>query len=124
MGAIMNKLEMWSNPGLDDIDLKVGLITEDQLAVIRHAIEWKHPMLNVGTYWIVTAICFAIWGYYAWTLNTLSLKREKDTLANTPYWIKKMENVSGFGILVYSLTMTAAVIYWVMSMDVTWYSSI
>ena len=81
-------------------------------------------MLNVGTYWIVTAICFAIWGYYAWTLNTLSLKREKDTLANTPYWIKKMENVSGFGILVYSLTMTAAVIYWVMSMDVTWYSSI
>ena len=124
LGAMLNKLYMWANPGLADTDLKLGLITEDQLAVIRHAIEWKHPMLNVGTYWIVTAICFAIWGYYAWTLNTLSLKREKDTLANTPYWIKKMENVSGFGILVYSLTMTAAVIYWVMSMDVTWYSSI
>ena len=124
LGAMLNRLYMWANPGLADTDLKLGLITEDQLAVIRHAIEWKHPMLNVGTYWIVTAICFAIWGYYAWTLNTLSLKREKDTLANTPYWIKKMENVSGFGILVYSLTMTAAVIYWVMSMDVTWYSSI
>jgi hypothetical protein len=124
LGFMLNKLYMWANPGIADADLKAGLITEDQLALIRHAIEWKHPMLNVGTYWIVTAICFAIWGYYAWTLNTLSLKREKDTLANTPYWIKKMENVSGFGILVYSLTMTAAVIYWVMSMDVTWYSSI
>jgi hypothetical protein len=124
LGAMLNKLYMWANPGIADADLKLGLITEDQLAVIKHAIEWKHPMLNVGAYWIVTAICFAIWGYYAWTLNTLSLKREKDTLANTPYWIKKMENVSGFGILVYSLTMTAAVIYWVMSMDVTWYSSI
>jgi hypothetical protein len=124
LGFMLNKLYMWANPGIADADLSAGLINADQLAVIKHAVEWKHPMLNVGTYWIVTAICFAIWGYYAWTLNTLSLKREKDTLANTPYWIKKMENVSGFGILVYSLTMTAAVIYWVMSMDVTWYSSI
>ncbi len=124
LGLMLNRLYMWANPGIADADLKLGLITPEQMATIRHAIEWKHPMLNVGTYWIVTAICFLIWGYYVWTLNTLSLKREKDTLANTPYWIKKMENVSGFGILVYSLTMTAGVIYWVMSMDVTWYSSI
>jgi hypothetical protein len=81
-------------------------------------------MLNVATYWIVGLICFAIWGFYTWRLNTMSLARERDTLANTPYWIKKFENISGFGIVVYALTMTAAVIYWVMSMDVTWYSSI
>ena len=54
----------------------------------------------------------------------MSLQRDKGTLADTPYWIKKFENISGFGIVVYSLTMTAMVIYWVMSMDVTWYSSI
>jgi len=124
LGALLNRLYMWANPQIATDDLKAGLITPEQLASIQHAIEWKHPMLNVGTYWIVGLVCFAIWGYYAWTLNTLSLKREKDTLASSPYWIKKMENVSGFGILVYSLTMTAAVIYWVMSMDVTWYSSI
>lgn len=124
LGTMLNKLYMWANPGIADSDLKLGLITADQRAAIQHAIDWKHPMLNVGSYWIVGLICFLIWGYYAWTLNTLSLRREKDTLANTPYWIKKMENISGFGILVYSLTMTAAVIYWVMSMDVTWYSSI
>ena len=114
LGALLNRLYMWANPQIATDDLKAGLITPEQLASIQHAIEWKHPMLNVGTYWIVGLVCFAIWGYYAWTLNTLSLKREKDTLASSPYWIKKMENVSGFGILVYSLTMTAAVIYWVM----------
>jgi hypothetical protein len=73
---------------------------------------------------VVGLICFAIWSFYIWRLNAMSMEREKDTLANTPYWIKKFENISGFGIVVYSLTMTAMVLYWVMSMDVTWYSSI
>ena len=42
----------------------------------------------------------------------------------TPYWIKKFENISGPGIVVYSITMTAGAIYWVMSMDVTWFSTV
>jgi hypothetical protein len=121
---MMKRLYMWANPGLVDEDISKGLLSHEQVLAIRHAIEWKHPMLNVGTYWIVGLICFAIWGFYTWRLNTMSLAREKDTLANTPFWIKKFENISGFGIVVYSLTMTAMVIYWVMSMDVTWYSSI
>lgn len=124
LGFMMKRLYMWANPGLVDEDISKGLLSHEQVLAIRHAIEWKHPMLNVGTYWIVGLICFAIWGFYTWRLNTMSLAREKDTLANTPFWIKKFENISGFGIVVYSLTMTAMVIYWVMSMDVTWYSSI
>jgi hypothetical protein len=124
LGFMVKRLYMWANPGLVDEDISKGLLSHEQVLAIRHAIEWKHPMLNVQTYWIVGLICFAIWGFYTWRLNTLSLVREKDTLANTPYWIKKFENISGFGIVVYSLTMTAMVIYWVMSMDVTWYSSI
>jgi len=113
------RLYLWAKFSDAASALKGGL-TEGQ----AHAIEWKHGMLNVGAMWGVGIVCFAIWGFYAWRLNTLSMKREQDTLANTPYWIKKFENISGFGILVYSLTMTAAVIYWVMSMDVTWYSSV
>jgi hypothetical protein len=35
-----------------------------------------------------------------------------------------LKPLSGPGIVVYALTMTAAVIYWVMSMDPTWYSSV
>jgi len=124
LGFMLKRLYMWANPGLATDDLNAGLITKEQLASIQHAIEWKHPMLNVQSYWVVGLICFAIWGLYAWRLNTLALKRDQDTLANTPYWIKRFENISGFGIVVYSLTMTAAVLYWVMSMDVTWYSSV
>ncbi len=69
-------------------------------------------------------LCFAIWGFYTWRLNKLGLKRDTESPDTTPYWIKKLENISGPGIVVYSLTMTAAVIYWVMSMDVTWFSSV
>jgi hypothetical protein len=35
-----------------------------------------------------------------------------------------MENISGPGIVIYAITMTAAAIYWVMSLDPTWYSSV
>jgi hypothetical protein len=124
LGFMLKRLYMWANPQMAQDDLKAGLITPDQLQTIRHAIEWKHPMLNVGVYWVVGLICFAIWGWYTWRLNTLSLKREADTLANTPYWIKKFENISGFGMVMYAVTMSVAVLYWVMSMDVTWYSSV
>jgi len=119
LGFMLKKLYLWAQFSDGASALKGGL-TEGE----AHAIEWKHPMLNVGAFWVAGLICFAIWGFYAWRLNTLSLQREKDTLASTPFWIKKFENISGFGIVVYSLTMTAAVIYWVMSLDVTWYSSV
>ena len=120
LGLFLKKLYLWAAISDPAQSLRAGVITDAE----AHAIEWKHPMLNPLTYWIVGLICFSIWGFYTWRLNTLSLVREKDTLANTPYWIKKFENISGFGILVYSLTMSAMVIYWVMSLDVTWYSSI
>jgi hypothetical protein len=124
LGFMLKRLYMWANPGLLVEDIQKGLVTKEQVETIQHALTWKQPMLNVNTYWMVTALCFAIWGWYTWRLTALSLKRDKDTLANTPYWIKKFENISGFGIVVYALTMTAGVIYWVMSMDVTWYSSV
>ncbi len=124
LGFMLKRLYMWASPALIEEGVKKGLITPEQLQTINHAIEWKKPMLNIGSFWVVGLVCFAIWGWYTFRLNTLSLKREADTLASTPYWIKKFENISGFGILVYSLTMTAAVLYWVMSLDVTWYSSV
>jgi hypothetical protein len=118
------RLFMWSNHALVDDGVRKGLIPPEQLEAINHAIAFKHPMLNPTMFWVAGIVCFAIWGFYTWRLNGLALKREADSPLNTPYWIKKLENISGPGIVVYSLTMTAAVIYWVMSMDVTWFSSI
>jgi hypothetical protein len=100
--------------------LKSGLITELQ----AHCLNFKRPMLNPTSYLAVSLFCFALWGFYTWRLNSLALKREADRPENTPYWIKKFENISGPGILIYSVTMTAGAIYWVMSMDVTWFSTV
>jgi hypothetical protein len=98
--------------------LKAGLITELQ----AHCLDFKRPMLNLAAFVATSLVCFAIWGLYAWRLNALGLKRDGQETALD--WIKKIENISGPGLAVYALTMTAAAIYWVMSMDPTWYSSI
>jgi len=100
--------------------LKSGWITELE----AHCLNFKRPMLNPDTYWGVSLLCFALWAFYAIRLNKLALEREADKPENTPYWIKKFENISGPGILVYAVTMTAGAIYWVMSMDVTWFSTV
>ena len=119
----LKKLYLWAQyttPSDTAAALKGGLISEIQ----AHCLNFKRPMLNPGAFWVVSLACFAIWAYYTWRLGNLAYRRESDVPENTPFWIKKFENVSGFGILVYSITMTACSIYWVMSMDVTWFSSV
>jgi hypothetical protein len=124
--AVMNKkLYLWAQVNgsiKSDVEnaLNSGFINESQ----AHAIIFKRPMLSPEMFIMVGVFCFAVWAFYMFRLNRLSIERDKDSPANTPAWIKKMENISGPGILVYSLTMTAAVIYWVMSLDPTWYSSV
>ncbi|HUV68215.1 MAG TPA: hypothetical protein VMW15_01040 [Terracidiphilus sp.] len=100
--------------------LQAGAINE----IEAHCLNFKRPMLNPGAFIWVGLLCFAIWAFYTWRLNTLALQRDADSPDSTHYWIKKFENISGPGVVVYAITMTAAVIYWVMSMDVTWYSSV
>jgi hypothetical protein len=119
----MKKLYLWAQyTNVSDTAnaLKSGLINELQ----AHCLDFKRPMLNPVTFIWVNLICFAIWAFYTWRLNSLGMRRDSESPSTTPYWIKKLENISGPGIVVYSLTMTAAVIYWVMSMDVTWFSSV
>jgi hypothetical protein len=116
----LKKLYLWAAVGDVSAALKSGWINEVQ----AHAIEFKRPMLNTGAYIWVSLACFAIWGFYTWRLNALGLKRDEETLAQTPEWIKRLENISGPGIVIYAITMSAAAIYWVMSLDPTWYSSV
>jgi hypothetical protein len=116
----LKKLYLWA--AVDDVSaaLKFGWINEAQ----AHAIEFKRPMLNPTAFIVTGLVCFAIWGYYTWRLNSWGLERDAASPATTPEWIKRFENISGPGIIVYAVTMSAAVIYWVMSLDPTWYSSV
>jgi len=116
----LKKLYLWAAVTDVSAALKSGWINEVQ----AHAIEFKRPMLNPTAFVVTGLVCFAIWGFYTWRLNTLGLQRDVESASTTPEWIKRFENISGPGVLVYALTMTAAVIYWVMSLDPTWYSSV
>ena len=116
----LKKLYLWA--AVDDAAaaLKSGWIDEAQ----AHAIAFKRPMLNPTAFVATGLACFAIWGFYTWRLNRLGLKRDAAFPSTTPEWIKRMENISGPGIIVYAITMSAAAIYWVMSLDPAWYSSV
>ena len=116
----LKKLYLWAAVSDVSAALKSGWINEAQ----AHAIEFKRPMLNANAFILTGLECFAIWGLYTWRLNALGLERDRTSPAATSEWIKRLENISGPGIVVYTITMTAAVIYWVMSLDPTWYSSV
>jgi hypothetical protein len=116
----MKKLYLWAAVSDVDAALKSGWINEIQ----AHCISFKRPMLNPVAFVWVSVLCFLIWGFYTWRLNSLGLKRDAASPDTTPKWIKQFENISGPGLVVYAVTMTAAAIYWVMSIDVTWFSSV
>jgi hypothetical protein len=120
----LKKLYLWASPAMVEDGVKRGWISAEQLETIEHAIRFKQPMLNPAAFVWVSLLCFAIWGYYTWRLNSLGLQRDADPPSSTPEWIKRLENISGPGIVVYAITMSAAAIYWVMSLDPTWYSSV
>jgi hypothetical protein len=116
----MDRLYLWARVKDVGAALKAGTISD----IEAHCILFKRPMLNPGTFVWVSALCFAIWGFYTWRLNRWGALRDAQGPETTPRWIKKFENFSGPGIVVYSVTMTAAAIYWVMSMDVKWFSTV
>src|ERR1700734_3121833 len=120
IGFFMKKLYLWAQYSDAAEAYRQPLITHEQ----AHAIAYKHPMLNVGSVWIQSAVCFAIWFLFMHLLNKWGLQRDADTHPNVRFWQVRLENLSGFGILVYSITMSVGAIDWVMSLDPTWYSSI
>ena len=116
----VKRLFLWARIADPESALHAGLISELE----AHSIAFKRPMLNIGAFWWVSILSFGIWAFFAWRLNRLGLERDSEGPETTPTWIKKFENISGPGLVLYSITMTAAAIYWVMSMDVTWFSTV
>jgi hypothetical protein len=118
----MKKIYLWarySNPSGVAQALSQGLIDKAQ----AHALTWKHPMLSPTSVWVQIIVCFVIWLGYVSLINRWSLQRDADPNPNVPFWQKRFENISGFGIVVYSLTLTALVIDLVMSTNITWFST-
>jgi hypothetical protein len=119
IGLFMKKLYLWARYADPAAAYRQHLITQDE----AHAILVKHPMLSIPSVWIQVLICFSIWYLFMTTLNRWSLQRDADVQPNVRFWQVRFENLSGIGILIYSITMTVVAIDLMMSLDVTWYST-
>jgi hypothetical protein len=101
-----------------------GWITKEQALTAN----FKRPMLNPYAMVVEYCIIFAILLTLMFLLNRWSLERDVDpergTQPSFDRWRTKFENLSGPGILIYVITMTAGAIVWIKALDVTWYSSI
>jgi len=120
IGIFMKKLYLWAQYSNPSEALRQHLINHEQ----AHAIAFKRPMLSIPSVWIQSIICFSIWLGFMFLLNKWSLRRDADLHPNVRFWQVRFENLSGLGVLVYSITMSVCAIDWVMSLDPTWYSSI
>ena len=104
--------------------MRLGQITKEQgLTAIS-----KHAMFNPVSATIQTVLIFSILILIATLLNKWSLDRDADpargTLASYDRWRIRFENLSGPGIFIYVVLLTDGALLWIMSLDVTWYSSI
>ena len=74
------------------------------------------------TGWIARWILyFAIWGWLAFTLTSRGDQQDRPLVAGS--W-PRFQGLSGLGLVLYSLTVSFAVVDWVMSLDPQWGSTI
>lgn len=102
----MHRLYPWSLP---------EVLQRDE--IIRH----KQAYLNVPFFTARAAIYFGIWLLLAYLFHRLSAQQENHGDAEVA---GRFQKLSGFGLLLYGLTVTFASVDWVMSLEPHWYSTI
>jgi hypothetical protein len=96
-------------------------INEVTEPTVRKILEKKRPYLNPTFFLIRAALYFAIWMGLMFLLNKWSA--EQDRTAERQY-ARKMQYISGPGIILFVLTVTFASVDWVMSLNPEWFSTI
>lgn len=81
----------------------------------------KSKYLNVTGFLLRTLLYFVIWGALVYLLNLWS--REQDRTAEQRF-TKRLQAISGPGLVLFVLTVTFASVDWVMSLDPEWFSTI
>ena len=81
----------------------------------------KSPFLNLPFFLVRSAIYFAIWLTLSYLLSKWSAEQDQTTSTKPT---RRLQVLSGPGIILYMLTMTFASVDWVMSMEPHWFSTI
>ena len=120
------KLWLWAlYPTHEAVDtaLRGGLLSESE----AHSLDWKRIMLSPSHVAIEMVIVFGFMLLWNFFLSKWSLERDSDpkrgTLESFEFWRIKAENLSGIGILIYVALLTVVAIDFVMSLDISWYST-
>ncbi len=124
----LNEAVMMSLPflGIGIIPIFLGMHhlyewTHPEVVAAHHALQAKTAYLNVPFFTIRTIAYFVIWYLIARKLHKVSLEQDK---AGKIELTHKMRRVSGWGMVLFALTITFAAFDWLMSLQPEWYSTI
>lgn len=102
---------------------------------LHHLYEWSHlevvaddPVLsakkgylNETAFITRSLIYFAIWGLFAFLLNRWSTMQDSQ---EETFPTRRMQRLSGPGLVIFTLSMTLAAVDWIMSLEPHWFSTI
>jgi hypothetical protein len=95
--------------------------TNADLVAHDEALQHKQLYLNVPFFLTRAAIYFLAWNTLSYFLNRWSLEQDR---TGDPRIARRMQALSGGGLVVYGLTITFASFDWLMSLEPHWYSTI
>src|SRR3954468_4640937 len=84
-------------------------------------LQHKHLYLNTPFFLIRAAFYFAVWNTFSYLLNHWSLEQDR---TGDPRLARRMQKLSGGGLVAYGLCMTFASFDWLMSLEPHWFSTI
>ena len=83
-------------------------------------LQWKAPYLNTTAFYLRQVVFFLIWLAIGRMLTTWSAEQDRNP---SPALMRKFAILSGAGLVIYSLTVTFAMIDWTMSVNAHWFST-
>ncbi len=88
---------------------------------VNAILQYKHPYLNIPFFIGRTVFYFAVWLTLTYIFNKWSRLQDE---TGDPRIQRRLQILSGPGLVLYGLTVTFASIDWVMSLDPEWFSTI
>lgn len=97
--------------------------SHDDLVAADALLQHKSAYLNRPFFLMRAAMYFLTWIVLAHFLNRWSAQQDADVTEGAGV-IRRMQYLSGAGLMLYGLTMTFAAVDWVMSLEPHWFSTI
>jgi hypothetical protein len=95
--------------------------THEDVVAADEVLRGKRLYLNTPFFLARAALYFAVWNAISYFLNRWSLEQDRNP---DPRIARRVQRLSGGGLLAYGLTITFASFDWVMSLDPHWFSTI